>query len=419
MARASTAAIQTAGGVADRPRLRVVRGGEESAIKRVVVDLEKLRHPNCGLGRFSRHLAESLERAAGDTGIELVPFLHAAAPWSPPASRSLPAAFWRKESCLRWLRPLVRPLLGHRTTDLWHVTHQQAKYLPLDCRVPVLLTIHDLNFLHDPDASPRRIDRKLAAIQQLVTRSEAIVTDSRYVAEEVRLHLDLGDRPLHVVPLGLEAPAVPAASRPDFLPPGRFLFSVGNCLPHKNFHVLLELLAHLDDFRLVIAGKKTTPYGRFLASEIVRLGIGERVVMPGEVDDATRQWLYEHCEGFLFPSFAEGFGFPVLEAMQAGRPVFSSRCTSLPEVIGNHGFYFESFSAESMAEVVRAGLRQISDDPGLVDSARRHAASFSWQRTAADYLRIYRELLDATGPAVVEHCRREAFPSGSDRSRAA
>lgn len=419
MAHASNAAIQSPGGGADRPRLRLVQGSGDSTIKRVVVDLEKLRHPNCGLGRFSRYLAESLERAAGDTGIELVPFLHTAAAWSPPAARSLPAAFWRKESCLRWLRPLAKPALGRRTTDLWHVTHQQAKYLPLDCRVPVLLTIHDLNFLHDPDGSPRRIDRKLTAIQQLVTRAEAIVTDSRYVAEEVRLHLELGDRPLHVVPLGLGAPAAPAASRPDFLRPGRFLLSVGNCLPHKNFHVLLALLAQLDEFRLVIAGKKTTPYGRFLADEIARLGLGERVVMPGEVDDATRQWLYENCEGFLFPSLAEGFGFPVLEAMQAGCPVFSSRWTSLPEVIGNHGFYFENFSAESMAEVVRAGLRQIADDPGLIDSARRHAASFSWQRTAADYLRIYRELLDATGPAVVEHCRREAFPSGADRRRAA
>jgi len=108
---------------------------------------------------------------------------------------------------------------------------------------------------------------------------------------------------------------------------------VGNMLAHKNFHVLIGLMERLPGRRLVIAGKKATPYGAAIDREIARRGLGDRVKMRGEVSDGDRQWLYEHCEAFLFPSLAEEFGFPVLEAMQCGKPVFLSRAT-LPESTG-------------------------------------------------------------------------------------
>jgi glycosyltransferase involved in cell wall biosynthesis len=169
--------------------------------------------------------------------------------------------------------------------------------------------------------------------------------------------------------------------------------TVGNSLPHKNFHVLLDLVERLPDARLVIAGKKATPYGEFLDREVARRGLGDRVVMPGEVTDGDRQWLYEHCEGFLFPSLTEGFGLPVLEAMQCGRPVFLSRGTSLPEVAGSQGFYFDSYAPAEMAAVIRAGLERFHADRDAGDRLRRHAAGFSWQATAAGYARVYERVL--------------------------
>jgi glycosyltransferase involved in cell wall biosynthesis len=369
-----------------------------SGLPRVVVDLEKLRHINCGLGRFSLHLAAELLRIAPGR-FQPVFFLPAAAAHHLPASgfERLHVAPWKKEQCVRMVRPLIRPFLPPPQVDLWHVTNQTSKYLPLDPRVPVVLTIHDLSFLHEAtqEGRDREINRKLAVIRRRVRRAAAIVTDSQWVADDIRRHVPLDGRPLHVVPLGNAPPCPAASTRPAFVPEGRFLLSVGNCLPHKNFHALLALLEKCPEERLVIAGKKATPYGVFLEHESERRGLAGRVVMPGEVSDADRQWLYEHCEAFLFPSLTEGFGLPVLEAMHSGRPVFLSRNTSLPEVAGDHGFYFDSYDPAAMAAVLADGLRRFRGDLGAGERLRRHAAGFNWAATAEGYARVYEQVIRA------------------------
>ncbi len=365
-------------------------------LPRIAIDLEKLRHINTGLGRFSLHLAQELLSLAPGR-FKPVFFLPNVCERHFPEGgfERIGVAEWKKEGLRRFVRPLVEPLLPRSNLALWHTTHQAAKYLPLDSRIPVLLTIHDLNFLHDeagtvaqPPLSGRH-HRKLAAVQRLVDRACAIATDSAYVAEEVRAFLDVGDRPVHVIPLGLAEPPKASATRPSFLPPGPFFLTVGNCLPHKNFRVLIGLIDAMPEARLVIAGKKATPYGALIEQEITARGLGSRVFMPGEVSDGDRQWLYENCEAFLFPSLAEGFGFPVLEAMQCGKPVFMARCTSLPEIAGEHGFFFESFEPQSIAEVVRAGLAAKASDADWAEKTRHYARRFSWRETTKQYAAIY------------------------------
>lgn len=370
-------------------------------LPRIVVDLEKLRHINCGLGRFSLHLGEALLAVATGTFTPVFLLPNSADRYFPHGGFDrIELTHWRKEGVLRLARPLARPFLPSRGIDLWHSTNQMSKYLPLDDRVPVVLTIHDLAFLHEPAqvGDRRRIDRKLAGIQWRIDRACAVVTDTRYVADEVAARLRLGDRPVHVVPLGLPPAPAAAATRPGFLAAGPFLLTVGNCLPHKNFHVLFDLLDRLPDRRLVIAGKKTTPYGDFLGREIARRGLEGRAILAGEVSDADRQWLYEHCEGFLFPSLSEGFGFPVLEAMQAGAPVFVARSTCLPEITGDHGFYLDTFAADAMAATYRNGLETHRTSPGFADRARAHAAGYSWAATARGYLRVYEDVLSKKRP---------------------
>jgi glycosyltransferase involved in cell wall biosynthesis len=365
-------------------------------LPRVVIDLEKLRHINCGLGRFSLHLGGEL-LAIAPGRLQPVFLLPRGAERYFPAGgfETIAVAPWNKEAVRRLYRPLVAPWLASRRADLWHVTSQMSKYLPLDPRVPVVLTIHDLNFLHESPGESRaeEIDRKLADIQRKVDRAAVIVADSAYVADEVARHLDLGGRPVRVVPLAVSDPPQASVDRPAFLPPGPFLLSIGNCLPHKNFHVLFDLAARLPDMRLVIAGKKTTPYGEFLEREVAARGLGGRVILPGEVSDGSRQWLYERCEAFLFPSLTEGFGFPVLEAMQCGKPVFVSRRTSLPEVAGESGCYFEGYEPEALERAYLAGMERYRSDPDMPARLRAHAASFSWAATARGYAEVYAAVL--------------------------
>jgi glycosyltransferase involved in cell wall biosynthesis len=368
-------------------------------LPRVVVDLEKLRHINCGLGRFSLYLGRELLGLAADR-FDPVFFLPQGgeqyfADAGGVRHGTVRVRPWRKEGLQRWLRPLGRHLPGIVRPDLWHVTNQMSRYLPLDDRVPVVLTIHDLNFLHnETDASnPGRIRQKLADIQRRVDRAAAIVTDSQYVADDLATNVKLDGTPVHVVPLGLSPPPATAAHRPAWLPTGPFALSVGNFLPHKNFHVLLGLAERLPNLRIVIAGKKATPYGEQLELDLQQRGLNERVLLPGMVSDADRQWLYEHCEVFVFPSLAEGFGFPVLEAMQCGKPVVMSRRTSLPEIAGNEGFFFESYEPDAMATIVETAVQTFVTDPQAAERCRRHAAAFSWRATAEGYARVYERVI--------------------------
>lgn len=371
-----------------------------SRLPKVVVDLEKLRHLNAGLGRFALHLGQELVKVAPGrfTPVLFLP---------PRADRYFknqtyvgkPVIRWQKESLQRSVRPLVQPFLKPSDISLWHATNQHSKYLPLDGRVPVLLTIHDLNFLRDaPHNLPtERIDRQLADVQAKVDRAAAITTVSAFVAEDVRSHVNLRGKPIHVVHNGMPPPPAASTVRPDFLPAGPFLYTVGNCLAHKNFHVLIDLLEHLPGRRLVIAGRKTTPYGQHLENLLRQKSITDRVIMPGEVSDGDRQWLYEHCEAFLFPSLTEGFGFPVLEAMQCGKPVFMSRATSLPEIGGDCGFYFDSYDGPNMAGVFAAGMKLFQSDPTFPDRCRRRADSFTWRNAAEKYAALYEAI--CMGPA--------------------
>ncbi|MFZ4733485.1 MAG: glycosyltransferase family 4 protein [Pirellulales bacterium] len=371
---------------------------------RIVIDLEKLRHINCGLGRFSLHLGREI-LALADLRFEPVFFLpRGAEAWFAKAAPPLGGRFgrldvapWRKEAVQRFYRPLVRPVMGRPAFAAWHATNQMSRYWPLDPRVPVILTIHDLNFLHEAphDDQLASAGRKLADIQRKIDRAAVIVTDSEFVARDVARHLELRDKPVHVVPLGVPEPVAASTIRPGFLPPGPFLFTVGNCLAHKNFHVLLDLLEKLPGQRLVIAGKKATPYGEFLEREVAARRLGERVVIPGEVSDADRQWLYEHCEAFLFPSLTEGFGFPVLEAMLCGKPVFMSRRTSLPEIAGDHGYFFDAYDGDALAAAYWSGMGRYHSDPEAASRCQTHARGFSWERMARGYAEVYASLLPA------------------------
>jgi glycosyltransferase involved in cell wall biosynthesis len=369
---------------------------QRSRPPRIVIDVEKIRRINCGLGRFSLHLARGIiENCRGR--IDPVLVLPAG------GDRHFGSGFqtirvrpWKKESLRRWVRPVARPFLGRPRHDLWHMTNQMSRYEPLDPRVPLILTIHDLTFLHEApqDGRMAKIDRMRADIQRRIDRSFAITVDSEFVAADVRRELDVGGRPIHVIPLGLVPPAQASGNRPWFLTDDRpFLLSVGNALAHKNFHVLLDLLEVLPDRRLVIAGNATTDYGDHLRRLVSRKRLGDRVLMPGEVSDADRQWLYERCEAFLFPSLSEGFGFPVLEAMAAGRPVFVARLTSLPEITGEHGFYFDSFTPEAMAAAIRTGLARFEADAAFAERARSHAEAFTWAETTRRYADLYEQLV--------------------------
>jgi len=205
-------------------------------------------------------------------------------------------------------------------------------------------------------------------------------------------HLDIPEARVRVIPLGVSAARDLAVSRPAFLAADEpFLFTIGFVEAKKNFHVLVRLLPDLTGQRLVIAGSNRKAYARQIMAYARELGVADRVIMPGSIPEAEKQWLYAHCSAFVFPSLLEGFGLPVLEAMAHGKPVFISDKGPLPEVGGPDAFVWTDFSREALVETFQRGMREFHGDSRRPERHRAHAATFTWRRTAEAYLSVYRE----------------------------
>ena len=193
-----------------------------------------------------------------------------------------------------------------------------------------------------------------------------------------------------------DARAPRAEAAPEGLTPGGFLLSVGTLEPRKNLRRLLAAYA-----RLAAAGESALPLvlagGRGwledgLEAYVSSLGLDGRVRVLGYVDDETLRWLYAHCQAFAYPSLAEGFGLPVLEAMGLGAAVLTSDRSSLPEVAGD-----AALSVDPTDELaIAAALRRLATEPGLRTALRaralERAALFSWANAARQTLDLYHEV---------------------------
>jgi glycosyltransferase involved in cell wall biosynthesis len=172
-----------------------------------------------------------------------------------------------------------------------------------------------------------------------------------------------------------------------------FVLFVGTLKSHKNVPALLDAMERVRrrglDHELVLAGKKDKRSGELL-SRISRLSW---VRVLGEVTDPALCCLYNLADLFVLPSFREGFGLPVLEAMACGAPVICSNRSSLPEIAGDAALFFDPLRVDALEELIynvliNRELREKMSKAGM-DRARH----FSWEKTAQKTLEVYRRVL--------------------------
>ncbi len=346
-------------------------------MKRVLLEMEKLKNLNSGLGQVCLALGREFQKVAQ----EKCDFTYYV-PEDYTGSFGDQVHYLRKRKRHRFLK------IPSKNYDVWHCLHQDSRYFPKNPDTRLVLTIHDLNFLEKYHGLRRA--RKLVMLQRRVDRAQIITVISKYTANEVQEHLNLRGKPLHVIPNGNSLDSSRTPEKPSFVNFKRYLFTIGGVSKKKNFHVLLPLLSDHPDLHLVIAGDHNTSYAQEIRALAVSLGIQNRVHLPGPVNHDQKYWLYQNCEAFVFPSLQEGFGLPVVEAMSLGKPVFLSKLTSLPEVGGVEAFYWDNFDPETMKRTLKAGLESFdSEKAGRVIA---WANRFSWKNASAAYLQLYIDL---------------------------
>ena len=275
--------------------------------------------------------------------------------------------------------------------DLVHFTDQTCRLKPYKVNAKKIMTIHDVNKLHLSFSKPHKIKAHLNKIKRYISYCDKVVTISQFVANDIIQHIPEAKEKLSVIYNGADQLIVPENHIPAYVPKKPFLFTIGLLSVQKGFHLLPPLLKG-NDFELVIAGIET-PHKQRIIEEAEKFGCLDRMTITGPVSDDDKAWYYKNCSAFVFPSVAEGFGLPVIEAMYFGKPVFLSKFTSLPEIGGEAAYYFDSFDPEHMQDVFKKGMQDFHDQ-NRAASIIKHAGKFSWGTTTQQYMELYESCLN-------------------------
>ena len=275
--------------------------------------------------------------------------------------------------------------------DLVHVQYTA----PLNCPAPVVVSIHDVSYLEHPEYFPpmKALQLRLT-VRRTVARAVRILTPSEFSRQGIMRAYGLREENVVVVPnavskdfrpLAREQAAAEVQTRYGITAP--YILTVGDLQPRKNHTGLIrafeELLRRHPELphHLVLVGKESWGANR-VRRRAVRSAVAGRIHFTGFVSDEELRRLYAGCEVFAFPSFYEGFGLPILEAMASGRAVACSKTTAIPEVADAAAILFDPYSVEEMTLALRdllldAELRRRMERLGL-----QRAAAYSWDITA-------------------------------------
>jgi glycosyltransferase involved in cell wall biosynthesis len=283
------------------------------------------------------------------------------------------------------------------------IVHSLASTAPLRGRFHRVVTVHDLVYAHFPETHAGVRDKGMKVlVPWAARRSDRVLVDSQSTRNDLIRLTGVGAERIDVVPLGLGAVQRQEAlgerevrSRFD-LGERRVVLSLSAKRPHKNLLALIGAMARLSPEGrplLVLPGYRTA-YERELRERARALELEGDVRFPAWVSVAELEGLWEAADAFVFPSLYEGFGLPVLEAMERGVPVACSNTSSLPEVAGDAALLFDPHDEAAIASAVE----RLLDDPDQAGRLRAHgrqrARLFTWQRTARLTLQTYARVLE-------------------------
>lgn len=377
---------------------------------RIGIDVTSALTQGGGIGRYTRELVRSVAILDGRTQYRLFSA-------KPPATLPVADPFPHTENMVhrpallneRWLyRVWYRfrwPIPVQWVTGRLDLFHSPDFVLPpVSGRIPTLLTVHDLSFVHYPHVyTPALVNYLNQVVPWSVGRATHILADSAATQRDLVALWGVPENKISVLYSGVDAHFAPlgdavrlAAVRQRYgLGRRPYILTVGTVQPRKNYQMLIRAFAPIaqkQEHNLVIAGGKGWLYDDILA-EVHAQGLVGRVLFTDFVQDGDLPALYSGASLFAFPSLYEGFGLPLLEAMACGVPVISSNTSCLPEVAGEAAVLLSPHDQGAWTEAMQSLLDNPVDCAQLVASGYAQAKRFSWERAGRRLLNTYRKMV--------------------------
>ena len=284
-----------------------------------------------------------------------------------------PGFLWTQIALRRYLKVI------NEKPDLLFTTSHYAPYLT---DIKTIISIMDLSYIHYPKLFNRIDLIKLKYLTALsVKKARKIITISKFSKSEIVNFYGINPDKITVAYPGVETDIFKPAKTENN---SSYILFVGTLQPRKNIAGLIKafkLISSDHNLKLVIAGKKGWLYENIF-SEVRKYGLQDRIIFKDYVNEYDLIKLYQKAVCFVLPSFYEGFGIPVIEAMACGCPVIVSNSSSLAEIVGNAGLRINPYKHE---EIAKAIIKVISDKDTrekLKVEGIRQAKNFSWQKTS-------------------------------------
>lgn len=359
-------------------------------------------------GGISRVFRELLAAWAVQPGVEVNLVLP---PGARPLAAALPATRTRIGPSSPGLRPArlfgplnrawERRLAGRFWSSAEDGVYLSSFYSTHDAlRIPQLFVLQDMIYERFPALFPAGKARAhVEEKARCAAAAAAILTPSAHALADARHFYGLSGLPSRVVPYAVSPaflrepdPAAVAAARARHAGGGEYLLFAGARGGHKNFAGLLAAYRawrQRDHFLLLaVGGGPAEPHD---AALVESFALGDRVRFVAQVPEEELVTLFHGARAIVVPSLSEGYGFPVIEGLAAGRPVASSTGGSLPEVGGDVALYFDPRDPSSMLEAIGMAVDTPAGDPRL-DRGRRLAASRTWAHVARDFTDFIQEI---------------------------
>jgi len=299
--------------------------------------------------------------------------------------------FWYK---LRW--PPV---------DFFFKTDMDLTHSPVPLILPTkgkkIVTIHDLFFMDFPWMTDREARRSFVSkIEDSLLLADGVVVISQFTKNQLLKKFTLKEEKVKVIYHGLNPEFKVDISteeakeiRERFSLPSSFILFVGAIEPRKNLLNLIEALKIIhkkyQKIALVIVGRKGQDY-RNVKERIRKNELESWVKMVGYLPDNSLMAFYRLASVFAFPSFCEGFGLPLLEAMASGLPVVTSRTSAIPEIAKDAALYFHPENPQEIADKIILALKDDNLRQDLRAKGKKRALEFDWRTTAVETLNFYK-----------------------------
>lgn len=355
-------------------------------------------------GGMETYARELIPRLAEVQGLRLTAFLNTETaeagpgPWSEIPHEVVPV---RARNRIEWVRGEQQHLPRMAARAGVTLVHSLASTSPMHGRFRRVTTIHDLHYKLVPEAHLGVLSLGMRVlVPASARRSHRIIAVSQSTAHDLEAHVGVPRAKIDVVAQGVgeRRPAKPTPEAPLRARLGLGERPIVLCVaakrPHKNLLRLIEAHSRIDagDRPMLVIPGYSTAHEQELEERARALGTLGWLSMPAWVDQADLEGLYAAAAGFVFPSLYEGFGLPVLEAMQRGLPVACADRGSLPEVAGDAALMFDPEDVTAMHDALERLLRDTSLRTRLSARGRQRAALFTWDATAVATAAVYRRV---------------------------